>query len=157
MVAQLEKYLPQQRIISAKVAADRVRTAVKPIWLAGSVLAAVVSILGAVVGLLTLSSAVQARLPDFAVLRTLGLPRRLIVLQLLLEGGVIGLWGTVKGLVIGESIMIFLGSRIHPMMAGYSRWDELLLPFVIGLGVAMLGACIPAIQAGRAVPAQLLR
>ena len=98
----------------------------------------------------TLFAAVLERRWEFALQRVLGMSRSEVSRSLLLEAGVIGLIGSVVGVLLGVG-MGFVMTRA--MVAGYS-WD---IPFAIPwglLGFGLLGGIAIAVAAG-VTPARL--
>ncbi len=113
------------------------------------------------------SLSVARRLRAFALVRTLGLPRRGIVAAVALEGAIIGIVGAVIGLAVGYAMAVaalrlfggdlgggyFAGGTPHvvfqPVAAGTF--------FALGLAAALLGSILPARAASRAAPAAALK
>ncbi|WP_182083863.1 FtsX-like permease family protein [Aureimonas sp. ME7] len=113
------------------------------------------------------SLSVARRLRAFALLRTLGLPRRGIVAAVTLEGLLIGILGAGAGLLVGylladAALRLFGGD----LGAGYFEgaqtrvvwsWPAALAFFALGLLAAVLGSALPARAASRAAPAAALK
>ncbi|WP_062114485.1 FtsX-like permease family protein [Aureimonas sp. AU40] len=112
------------------------------------------------------SLSVARRLRAFALVRTLGLPRRGVVAAVALEGLLIGVLGAVAGLAAGYGLAV-LALRVFggDLGAGYfSGASQIvfqplaaLLFFALGLAAALAGSILPARAASRAAPAAALK
>ncbi|TFW05281.1 ABC transporter permease, partial [Oxalobacteraceae bacterium OM1] len=132
-----------------------------------NVLALVALFTGAFLVFSTQALSVLRRRSELALLRVIGLPRRNVLRQVLLEGGVLGVIGSLLGLAGGYAMAAavlelfggdlgggyFPGVRptVHfaPVAAGVF--------FLLGTGVALLGCAAPAWEAAHARPAQALK
>jgi putative ABC transport system permease protein len=113
------------------------------------------------------SLSVARRLQQFALLRTLGLPRRGVVAAVALEGVAIGTVGAGMGLLAGYSLAAVALARFGgDLGAGYFGGAGSRLAFQpvaagcffgLGLLAAALGSILPARAASRAAPAAALR
>jgi hypothetical protein len=155
--ARVAGIFPDQRVLPAAAAAERLRAGSQPLRIAELAQASLIAFLCGLIGLFTLFSAVNERMRDFQVMRALGISRTAILGQVMIEGLVLGGKGAVSGILIGEAILVSLAPRLHPVLGGHSQWQEFLLPFGIGLSVAVLGALLPAAKACRARPHELLQ
>ncbi len=107
------------------------------------------------------------RRAQIALLQVLGMTRRQLLRQLLLEGGVLGTIGTLLGLILGY-LLAAIGLRFYgadlgagffvgmtpslyfsPMAAGFY--------FMVGVSVTLLGSLLPAWEATRTQPAIALK
>ena len=113
------------------------------------------------------SLSVTRRMRAFALVRTLGLPRRGVVAAVALEGAVIGVIGAAGGLLIGyllaAAALRWFGGDLG---AGYFEGGASRIVFqpwaaagffALGLGAAVLGSALPARVAARAAPAAALK
>jgi putative ABC transport system permease protein len=103
--------------------------------------------------LIALSNAMQERRYDLAVMRTLGASRRTLFAQPLLEGLLLAAAGALLGLLLGHGVAELLG-RLLPQardigLTGLLWRPEELYLVLLALGVGLLAALIPAIQAYR--------
>lgn len=108
------------------------------------------------------SMTVVERTREFGMLRTVGMTRRQVTIQVLSEAIVLGVIGS--GLGVGLGILLAGGlSRMMEVMLGQELGsvvvptDVLLTSIAVGLGVTLLAAILPAIQAGRISPLEALR
>ena len=110
---------------------------------------------------------VARRRPQFALLRVLGLERRGLLAQVVVEGGLVGSVGAALGLALGLGVAVgvlrFLGGDLG---GGYFRGttpDLVVTPlpvlvfFALGLAAALLGSLLPALEAARAQPGIALK
>jgi putative ABC transport system permease protein len=102
---------------------------------------------------IALSNAMQERRYDLAVMRTLGASRHTLLAQPLLEGLILAAGGAVLGLLLGHGVAELLG-RLLPQardmgLTGLIWRSEELYVVGLALGVGLLAALIPAIQAYR--------
>ncbi|WP_411289255.1 FtsX-like permease family protein [Phenylobacterium sp.] len=113
------------------------------------------------------SLSVARRRPQFALLRVLGLERRGLLAQVLVEGGLVGCVGALLGLGLGQGVAVatlrLLGGDLG---SGYFRGatpdlvvqpGPLLLFFGLGLAAAIVGSLLPALEAARAQPGIALK
>ncbi|MDQ3185546.1 MAG: ABC transporter permease [Pseudomonadota bacterium] len=110
---------------------------------------------------------VVRRRHQFALLRVLGLTRRQLLGQILLEGAVLGTIGALFGLAFGyamaaTALSVFggdLGSGFFPGVKPSLHFDPLVATFffILGLGVTLLGSAAPAWEAARANPALAIK
>ncbi|WP_294393913.1 ABC transporter permease [uncultured Sphingomonas sp.] len=113
------------------------------------------------------SLSVARRLRAFALIRTLGLPRRGIVAAVAVEGLLIGVIGAGLGLVLGYGFAALALSLFGgDLGAGYFQGGGARIVFqpgaagaffALGLAAALLGSILPARAAARAAPAAALR
>jgi putative ABC transport system permease protein len=132
-----------------------------------TVLALVALFTGAFLVFSTQALSVLRRRSQFALLRVLGLPRRLLLRQVLVEGASLGVIGALLGIAGGYGLaaaaLAFFGGDLG---AGYFpgvKPTVVFTPvaagvfFLLGLGVALLGCAAPAWEAARARPAVALK
>ena len=101
----------------------------------------------------SLYNALKERQYDLAIMRTVGATRRTVFLQLLLEGLLLGVGGTLLGLALGhlaaEGLAVWLRAEHQiPFTGGAFVVEELwLLALAVAVGAA--AALIPAVRAYR--------
>jgi putative ABC transport system permease protein len=132
-----------------------------------TVLALVALFTGAFLVFSTQALSVLRRRSQVALLRVLGLERRALLRQVLLEGASVGVLGALLGIVGGyllaaAALALFGGD----LGAGYFTGVQPRVSFAplaacvffaLGLGVALLGCAAPALEAARARPAIALK
>jgi putative ABC transport system permease protein len=132
-----------------------------------TVLALVALFTGAFLVFSTQALSVLRRRSQFALLRTLGLPRQALLRQVLIEGGSLGVIGALAGIAAGYALaaaaLAFfggdLGAGYFPGVKPQVRFTPVaaMVFFALGLGVALLGCAAPAWEAARARPAVALK
>ena len=132
-----------------------------------SVLALVALFTGAFLVFSSQALSVLRRRSEFALLRVLGLERRQLIRQVLLEGALLGSIGSALGVAGGYALAaavlrLFGGDLGAGYFAGVQpsvQWAPVaaLAYFGLGLGVALLGGLAPAFDAARARPAVALK
>ena len=132
-----------------------------------NMLALVALFTGAFLVFSTQALSVIRRRQQFAMLRVLGFTRRQLLRQIVLEGALLGMIGSLLGLGLGYAIAAMaiqflggdLGSNFFPGIKPSIDFNPLaaLTFFLIGLGVTVLGSMAPAFEAVLAKPALALR
>lgn len=115
----------------------------------------------------TQALSIMRRRSQFAFLRVLGYTRRQLLLQILTEGIVLGVIGSLLGLVLGYGCAIVainllggnLGSNFFPGIQPsiFFSSQDVILFFIIGLCVTVLGAILPAREVVNANQASALK
>ncbi|HEY7787642.1 MAG TPA: ABC transporter permease [Casimicrobiaceae bacterium] len=131
------------------------------------VLALVALFTGAMLVFATQTLAVARKRAQFALLRTLGLSRRRLVLWVIGEAGLFGAVGAAIGLAAGYAIAWVALRNFGPDLgAGFFRAHaivpsveplSLLLFASLGIIAAIVGSALPAREAARAAPAAALK
>jgi putative ABC transport system permease protein len=105
---------------------------------------------------------VVERTREFGMLRTIGMTRRQVTGQILLEAAILGLIGSALGVGLG----ILLAAGLTRMLEAVLNQEigtiqvsavEILFSLLLGIGVTFLAALLPAYQAGRISPLEALR
>ena len=132
-----------------------------------NVLALVALFTGAFLVFSTQALSVLRRRPQFALLRTLGMTRAQLIVQVIIEGGLLGVTGAVLGIAGGyalaaAALSLFggdLGGEYFPGVRPVLIFDPIAAAifFIAGCGVALLGSLSPALEAARARPAAALK
>ncbi|WP_233805569.1 FtsX-like permease family protein [Paraburkholderia sp. HP33-1] len=132
-----------------------------------NVLALVALFTGAFLVFSTQALGVVRRRSQFAMLRVLGLTRAQLLRQILLEGALLGLLGSLCGLALGYAMasgaLRFFGSDLgggyFPGVQPRVGFEPLASAVFLALGIAVsvLGSVAPAIDAARARPAAALK
>jgi putative ABC transport system permease protein len=132
-----------------------------------TVLALVALFTGAFLVFSTQALSVIRRRSQFALLRVLGLERRQLLRQVLLEGASLGVLGALLGIGAGYGLAALalhffggdLGAGYFPGVRPQVHFTPVAAAvfFALGLGVALLGCLAPAWEAARARPAIALK
>jgi putative ABC transport system permease protein len=132
-----------------------------------NMLALVALFTGAFLVFSTQALSIVRRRSQFALLRVIGLTRRQLLGQILLEGAVLGFLGALLGLGLGYlvaagAIHVFggdLGSGFFSGIKPRLHFDPLAAAifFMLGLTVTLLGSAAPAWEAAKAKPALALK
>ena len=132
-----------------------------------NVLALVALFTGAFLVFSTQALSVIRRRQQFALLRVLGSSRRQVLAQVLAEGALLGVAGSLLGLLLGFALAALalrafggdLGGGYFPGVQPSVRFQPLaaLVFFLAGSGIAILGSASPAWEAARARPAPALK
>jgi putative ABC transport system permease protein len=115
-------------------------------------------LVGAFIIFNTFSITVAQRMREFAMLRALGATRRQILLVVTGEALVIGILATALGIAGGIGIAKGLSALFDAVGFGIPRAGVVLEPrtivvaVVIGIGVTVLSALVPAVRATRVAP-----
>ena len=115
----------------------------------------------------TMTFSVLRRRRTMATLRVVGVTRRSLVVILLLEAGLLGIIGTIAGLILGTATAYYLVQlvtrTINDLYFVLTVTQLIVEPAilikgsVIGLGITLLATIIPAIEAGRTQPVDVMR
>ena len=111
----------------------------------------------------TFSITVAQRTREFAMLRTLGANRRQIIRSVVVEAFAIGLLASVLGLLAGIAFAPVIGLLFDALEIGLPKEGTvvetrtIVVALVLGTGLAVLAALIPAIRATRISPVTGLR
>jgi putative ABC transport system permease protein len=132
-----------------------------------NVLALVALFTGAFLVFSTQALSVVRRRSQLAMLRVLGFTRGQLLRQILMEGAVLGVLGSIAGLALGYGLaslaLRFFGSDLGGgyfpgVRPGVSFEPIATATFlVLGIGVSVLGSLAPALEAARARPAAALK
>ncbi|NRR31217.1 ABC transporter permease [Oxalobacteraceae bacterium] len=132
-----------------------------------TVLALVALFTGAFLVFSTQALSVIRRRSQFALLRVLGLDRRALLRQILLEGLALGVAGSLIGIAAGYGMaaaaLYYFGGDLGAGYFSGVRPQVQFTPlaaciyFGLGVGVALLGCAAPAWEAARAQPAVALK
>jgi putative ABC transport system permease protein len=106
---------------------------------------------------------VVERTREIGMLRTIGMTRRQVVLQMITEAFILGVLGSALGILFGILGARGLGGLVGSMIGSdigsdlVIPRDTLVLSLLVGIVVTIVGALMPSIQAGRVSPIAALR
>jgi lipoprotein-releasing system permease protein len=118
---------------------------------------------------------VRSKTRDIAILRTMGATRKSLLKIFVTTGSAIGALGTLAGLVLGFTVLIFRQSIVKgiEVVTGQNLWDpqirfltelpaktdpfEVLLICAMAMGLSFLATLYPAYRAAGTDPVQVLR
>src|SRR5688572_11615762 len=110
----------------------------------------------------TFAITVAQRTREFGMLRTLGASRRQVLTSVLIEAFVIGLIGAGLGVLAGIGVSDLLNALFKsfgidlPNTGSIIKTRAIVVPLLIGIGVTLLAAIIPAVRATRVSPMEAL-
>jgi putative ABC transport system permease protein len=114
-------------------------------------LAILVSVVAAVSILVSIYNSIAARRREIAILRALGATRKRILSIICLEAGLIGLIGSVIGVMMGISIAAIASVALDRAMGQPFNWASLgwleLLYFIGAIALAVVAGLVPALKA----------
>jgi putative ABC transport system permease protein len=147
------------------VLADEIWALRGPRILLSDVLLGVVGLtllLGVAALAITGTRAVIERRQQIGMLRALGCKRRLIQGAFLCESLIVGIVGSLSGVVLGlilsnNIFMVNFFEQFHTGLTFAIPWSELGLIVAIALVFSLLASLLPAWQAGRVTPTEALR
>jgi putative ABC transport system permease protein len=132
-----------------------------------NVLALVALFTGAFLVFSTQALSVVRRRSQLAMLRVLGFTRGQLLRQILMEGAVLGVLGSIAGLALGYALasvaLRFFGSDLgggyFPGVRPGVSFEPIATAIflALGIGVSVLGSLAPALEAARARPAAALK
>jgi putative ABC transport system permease protein len=110
----------------------------------------------------TLAMTLTEQTREIGLLRAAGTTSRQVLALFIRQGAIVALIGGISGLVLGvalaEVVIGFLRSTRAVLVAGIPfHPGALALAFVLGAGVTMAGAALPAVAASRVSPLDALR
>ncbi|MEX2489939.1 MAG: lipoprotein-releasing ABC transporter permease subunit [Pseudomonadales bacterium] len=120
----------------------------------------------------SLSMMVKEKQADIAVLRTLGMSSSRVMMIFVIQGGLIGVLGTVLGILVGLPLAIYIPEIVNffeqalggRMLAGTYfdrvpsdvRAPDMAVVLLVSLTITMLATLYPAWRAARLRPAEVL-
>jgi putative ABC transport system permease protein len=143
---------------AASVSSQLDSSFISPIRTVLLVFGGVAVLVGAFIIFNTFSITVAQRLREFAMLRTLGSTRRQVLGLVVLEAVVMGLIASLLGLAAGVGLAKGLNALFHAVGADIPVSGIILAPrtvvvaLVIGVGITLLAALVPAVRATRVPP-----
>ena len=99
---------------------------------------------------------VTERTREIGIRRAVGATRKDIILQFLIEAGMICGLGGILGIVVGSGLSFVLGKLIFKTVIYPLPWVT-LSAFALSVALGMIFGCYPAIKASRLQPVEALR
>jgi putative ABC transport system permease protein len=127
------------------------------------VFAAIALFVGAFIIFNTFSIIVAQRSRELALLRTLGASRRQVLVSVVVEAALVGIFASVIGVLVGIGIAAGLRALLGaagidlPSTALQLKPRTLVVALVVGLVVTVIAAVVPARHAARVAPIQALQ
>ncbi len=127
-----------------------------------AMIAAIVLFVGSFLIINTLSMTVSERAREVGLLRAAGATRRQVVRFVLAGAAILGVVGSILGLVAGAALGLLMVGSIRAL-TGFAAEVEglsagsLVLAFLVGLAITVAAAIEPAIRAARISPVEALR
>ena len=108
------------------------------------------------------SMTVVERTREIGMLRSIGMNRRNVLGMVLAEAGLLSLLGSAVGLgagyLLARGLIRLLGDLAAAQQGGLNvSWQALAQSIAVGIGVTLIAALIPALQASRISPLEALR
>jgi len=102
------------------------------------------------------------RTREFGMLRTIGMTRRQVISQVLVEAAFLGVIGSALGVGLGillaQGLTNLMGTLMNQELGTVLvASNDMLFSMSVGVGVTFFAALIPALQAGRISPIEALR
>jgi len=162
-LARVTQSLDEPYIVETAVdAAQRLASAQVSFGAVAFLFGLVAMVVGAFLVGNTLAMTVGERTREYGLLRAAGTTSRQVLGLVLRQGAALGIAGSGLGIVLGIGLaagMIgFLSSTRAALVVGLPLpLGGLVLAFVLGLGVTLAGAVVPALRAARLSPVAALR
>lgn len=130
------------------------------------ILSYIALIVGAFLIYNTVAVSVARRRPDIGIMRALGATRGAVLFSFLLESAVFGVLGSLLGLLLGRLLAIgavkLIGNTVEmlyvssqPAPVAFTT-GSIVTAFIIGIGVSLLSALAPSLEASRVVPVEAM-
>ena len=138
-----------------EVAAERIQRTARQNWLV------VMSLLVCMVGITnSMLMSVTERFREIGTMKCLGALDSFIVRLFLIETTVLGLLGSVAGIILGVVGTLIMFAVRDPSVAAKMNWVHMtayiLAAATIGMGVSLIAAILPAMRAAKMPPAAAL-
>jgi putative ABC transport system permease protein len=110
----------------------------------------------------TFSMTVVERTREIGMLRAVGMNRRQVLGMVLAEAGLLALIGSALGLVVGYGLALGLIRLLGDLVTAEESilsvtWQGVFQSIAVGVGVTLVAALLPALQAARVSPLEALR
>ena len=158
IVQEISMQLPDARVSALAQAVKSRQQTVDQLTSFSLAISLVVLLIGGLVVLTTMMSAVNERTREIGIFRAIGFRRTHIARVILFEALLVSLLGGVLGWFLGMLASTVLGPRVAQLSVGV-EWNPLLALGAVLLAVAigLAGSIYPAIRAANLDPAEALR
>jgi len=158
IVQEISMQLPDARVSALAQAVKSRQQTVDQLTSFSLAVSIVVLLIGGLVVLTTMMSAVNERTREIGIFRAIGFRRTHIARVILFEALLVSLLGGVLGWFLGMLASTVLGPRVAQLSVGV-EWNPLLALGAVALAVAigLAGSIYPAIRAANLDPAEALR
>ena len=158
IVQEISMQLPDARVSALAQAVKSRQQTVDQLTSFSLAISLVVLLIGGLVVLTTMMSAVNERTREIGIFRAIGFRRTHIARVILFEALLVSLLGGVLGWLLGMLASTVLGPRVAQLSVGV-EWNPLLALGAVALAVAigLAGSIYPAIRAANLDPAEALR
>ena len=152
--------------VGAMIADDEMFATMEMAKIALSVFGALALFMGGFIIYNTFRTIVTERRRDIGMLRALGATRRMMIGAILIEGFLLGLVGSLMGLLLGYLMAVGVLAVAQGPLSAFINiklgWPVIQIPLalgsiLIGVCVTMLAGLIPAWNASRVAPLEALR
>ncbi|MDL2273827.1 ABC transporter permease [Oscillospiraceae bacterium OttesenSCG-928-G22] len=99
---------------------------------------------------------VTERTREIGIRKAIGAPRRSIIVQFLIEAGVISLFGGLIGLLLGTGLTLILGKVMMDMIL-FPTFSIVMLAIGVSIAFGIVFGCYPAVRASKLQPVEALR
>jgi len=158
IVQQISEQLPDARVSALAQAVKSRQQTVDQLTSFSLAISLVVLLIGGLVVLTTMMSAVNERTREIGIFRAIGFRRTHIARVILFEALLVSLLGGVLGWFLGMLVSTVLAPRVAQLSVGV-EWNPLLALGAVALAVSigLAGSIYPAIRAANLDPAEALR
>jgi len=158
IVQEIGMQLPDARVSALAQAVKSRQQTVDQLTSFSLAVSLVVLLIGGLVVLTTMMSAVNERTREIGIFRAIGFRRTHIAQVVLFEALLVSLLGGVLGWLLGMLASTVLGPRVAQLSVGV-EWNPLLALGAVALAVSigLAGSIYPAIRAANLDPAEALR
>jgi putative ABC transport system permease protein len=130
------------------------------------ILSYIALIVGAFLIYNTVAVSVARRRPEIGIMRALGVTRGAVLFSFLLESAIFGVIGSLLGLLVGRLLAVgavkLIGNTVEmlyvssqPAPIEFSA-GSVVTALIIGIGVSILSALAPSVEASRVVPVEAM-
>ncbi|MFG0329660.1 MAG: ABC transporter permease [Phycisphaerales bacterium] len=128
------------------------------VWTRVMVIIAAIALLVGGIGIMNIMLAsVTERTREMGIRRALGATRRHVIMQFLVETGVLSMMGGIVGIVAGVGLAVLLGATLPEQFPTHVTGWSILVSFVVACGVGLIFGIYPAGVAAQQDPIVALR